>query len=40
MVTLLTMLGLVALLAIGVFLMFRHDRREAARMRQLGRYGS
>ena len=40
MVTLLTMLGLLALLAVGVFLMFRHDRREAERMRHLGRYGS
>ena len=39
MTTLLTVLGLLSLLAIGVVLMFRHDRREARRMRDLGRNG-
>ncbi len=37
MTTLLTVLGLLSLLAIGVVLMFRHDRREAEQMRELGR---
>ena len=38
MTTLLTALGLLSLLAIGVVLMFRNDRREAARMRELGNH--
>ncbi len=40
MTTLLTVTGLLSLLAIGVVLMLQHDRREAKRMKDLGRHGS
>ncbi len=38
MITLLTVTGLLSLLAIGVVLMLQHDRREAKRMKNLGTY--
>ncbi len=38
MITLLTVTGLLSLLAIGVVLMLQRDRREAKRMKDLGRH--
>ncbi len=38
MTALLTVLGLLGLLAIGVVLMFQNDRREAKSMKDLGRH--
>ena len=39
MTTLLTVLGLVSVMAIGVGSMLKHDRREAERRKDLGRPG-